>query len=173
MLNYGAAAQTYFNYYASKLANANLTAEQQTVAYTGTYTPGTAIDLEGATVDLQSVTLLLESYINLKFVVDSKEEGLQMEVALDADFTESMTLDMEQTKDKTGYKLIGETDVLSWNNTCYFRVVDAEGNPVSRTIAYSVTAYCAKMVENGEVNIVTNAILALYEASVAYYNAAE
>jgi plastocyanin len=173
MLNYGAAAQTYFNYYASKLANANLTAEQQTVAYTGTYTPGTAIDLEGATVDLQSVTLLLESYINLKFVVDSKEEGLQMEVGLDADFTESMTLDMEQTKDKTGYKLIGETDVLSWNNTCYFRVVDAEGNPVSRTIAYSVTAYCAKMVDNEEVNIVTNAILALYEASVAYYNAAE
>ncbi|MBQ8351347.1 MAG: hypothetical protein IJY20_04810 [Clostridia bacterium] len=168
MLNYGAAAQTYFNYFANDLVNEDLTDEQKTVAYTGTYAPGTATDLDGATVDLQSVTLLLEDYISLKLVVDSKEEGLKMEASFDAEFTESELGEMEKTADETGYKITAEIPVLSWNDTIYFRVVDADGNAVSRTIAYSVTAYCANMAENETVNGVTNAILALYEAAVAY-----
>ena len=168
MLNYGAAAQTYFDYKTFNLVNTDLTDDQKTVTPTGTYVTSSSTALDGATVELQSVTLLLEDNIALKLVVDSKQEGLKMQIATDAEFTNSTVEEMELTADETGYKLIGEIETMGWNTLLYFRVVDAEGNAVSRTIAYSVTAYCGNMAENTEVNGVTQAILALYDAVAAY-----
>ena len=169
-LNYGAAAQVYFDYQADKLVNAELTEEQKKVTHGTDYTEdGFVATVANPTAKMISMTLLLNDTINLKTVVLSEVEGARIEIATSASFAESVTLDLVTTEGGGSLKAI--MDGISpayWNTSFYFRVVDANGNVISNTFRYSVAAYCQNMQENAKVAPVADAILALYDAVAAY-----
>ena len=78
LLEYGAAAQEYFNYEASDLANANLGRTTSTPnissAYTPTVTQGTSVTSANATLSLDSTILIIVEFVSedgLTFTVDS------------------------------------------------------------------------------------------------------
>ena len=68
----------------------------------------------------------------------------------------------------------GITPVM-WNTPVYFRVLNADGDIVSPVVTYSVTSYIVRMLEKEsssgdeqDSTPVLHAMLALYEAAVAY-----
>ena len=165
ILNYGAAAQTYFAYKTDSLANASLTEEQKNVAPAGNYTKASAMPLDGATAKIIGISLLLEDMINLKLIVETEVEGAVVQIGGDASFESYTEIELERREDGVTYKAIsfgflpGDYDLL-----CYYRVVDANGKPISRTVAYSIAAYCQNMQADEKVGPVANAILALIDA---------
>ena len=76
LLNYGAAAQTYFTYRTNSMANADLTAEQQAL---GTAELGTlnsceaTVETPGATAHFSSKSVVLDSEIVVKFYMTFDE----------------------------------------------------------------------------------------------------
>ena len=75
MLNYGAAAQVYFNYNADDLANADLTDEELALASTNMNAVKSFkrdIFNANATVDIKGCSLALENRVEMKFSVDIK-----------------------------------------------------------------------------------------------------
>ena len=76
LLNYGAAAQTYFTYRTNSMANADLTAEQQAL---GTAELGTlnsceaTVETQGATAHFSSKSVVLDSEIVIKYYITFDE----------------------------------------------------------------------------------------------------
>jgi hypothetical protein len=106
----------------------------------------------------------------VKLVFDTDVEGAQVQMADNAEFNGARTVAYTATNDGNAYKAITEgIGAANYNSLIYIRVVDAEGNVISNTIAYSVAAYCQNM--QGTVGAVADAILALYDAANAYKNA--
>ena len=76
LLNYGAAAQTYFTYRTNSMANADLTAEQQALGTTelGTLNSCEAtVETPGATAHFSSKSVVLDSEIVIKYYITFDE----------------------------------------------------------------------------------------------------
>ncbi len=78
MLNYGAAAQIYFNYNTDDLANAGLTDEELALASTNMNAVESfknEVPNANATVDIKGCSLALENRVEMKFTVDIKDNS--------------------------------------------------------------------------------------------------
>lgn len=178
VLNYGAAAQTYFNYNADALVNADLTDDQKAINYAGEYEDrlGVFINREGDETTIATpyaVTLLLEDSISMKLLVTS---DVDLTAGYKVRFTlvngKSTVAELEKTADGAAYKAIftGLTPA-QWNNTYTITVVDEDNKAVSSTIAYSASSYAVRMAGDAETTAVTDKMLALYEKAMAFVNA--
>ncbi len=103
----------------------------------------------------------------MKIIVEG-DTAYAVQVSNDPEFSSPANLQPTLREDGETYKAIIYTTASSWNRPSYIRVVDELGNVVSRTITYSITAYCQNMAEDDAVAPVTNALLALYDAIEAY-----
>lgn len=173
MLNYGAAAQTYFGYKTDKLVNACLDDTQKVVTPADEgYAQATATALEGATAKLTGISLLLNDMIDMKVIVEKTGDGFgetaKLQIASDANFaTNVKTVDLVLRDDGETYKAIIESiPAGKWNDLIYIRVMEGD-TAISRTIAYAVTSYCGNMQTNTAVKPVADAILAIYDAAAA------
>ena len=180
-LNYAAAAQTYFGYKTDTLVNASLSEEQKAVTVTGTYeghyvfTP--MEDASGKVFRLHGMTLLLEDTVSLKLLATG-EAGLldsgAYYVRLTAnDMSTYVPLKPCEGEGSEGaYKAIFEgLTPLAWNTAYTLTICDGNDESaaeVSDSVTYSVTTYAVRTQGNADVNPVTDAMLALYEAALAY-----
>ena len=180
-LNYAAAAQTYFGYKTDTLANADLTEAQKAVTATGTYEGHYAIkpmeDASGKVFRLHGMTLLLEDTVSVKLLATGEAGLLDSDVyyvRLTAnDMSKYIPLDPCEGEGSEGaYKAIFEgLTPLAWNTAYTLTICDGNNEraaEVSASVTYSVTTYAARTQENAAVEPVTDAMLALYEAALAY-----
>ncbi len=181
-LNYAAAAQTYFGYKTDTLANAGLTAEQKTVTVTGTYEGHYAItpmeDASGKEVfRLHGMTLLLEDTVSVKLLATG-EAGLldsatyYVRLTANGMSTYESLVPCEGEGSEGAYKAIFEgLTPLAWNTAYTLTICDGNNESaaaVSASVTYSVATYAVRTKDNADVKPVTDAMLALYEAALAY-----
>ena len=143
---YNSASQTYFGYNTENLANASLTEAQKTVNPTGTYEQAFGTPFEGATAKILGISLLLEDDIAMKIIVDA-DAAAKVQIAQDENFEIVWgEYELTQREDGETYKVIfPDLTPICWNTLFYIRVVDENGETISRTVAYSVAAYCENM----------------------------
>ena len=172
-LNYAAAAQTYFNYNTSALANAALTAEQKTVAYTGTYTDGSTVTgTADDKADIYFATLLLKDTVSVKFVwtTTAADFATKYELAVfnGTEIVARMPLTACEGQTTT-FKVIAEGLVpTDWNTSVTFAIVEKDGTTViGQTATYSVMSYFIRMEDSETVGELCKAMIALYEAAAA------
>ena len=178
-LNYAAAAQTYFGYKTDTLANADLT-EAQKVTATGTYEGHYAIkpmeDASGKVFRLHGMTLLLEDTVSLKLLATGKaglpDSGAYFVRVTANDMSTYIPLDPCEGEGSGTYKAIFEgLTPLAWNTPYTLTICDGNDKSaaeVSASVTYSVTTYAVRTHANAAVEPVTDAMLALYEAALAY-----
>lgn len=170
-LGYAAAAQNYFNYKTDALATGGLTVDADVK---GTYDPDklfVVTKLVGATVAPSEMALLLRDTVGIHVkvaplgdaVVDMT--GYALQVADNATFDSASNIAIEDGK----AEMLGISARL-WNDSFYFRIVDADGTPVSSTFTYGISAYYARMNENDEVADLVKSMMRLYEATKAKLN---
>lgn len=173
-LNYAAAAQTHFKYNTAVLANAGLTAEQKTVTYAGEYTKELALGgTENSAAKAHGATLLLGDSVALKFVYTTTDASFADRYEL-AVFSEgniiariAPTLCKGQT---SSYKFILDGMMPSaWDADYTVAVVEKGGStPIGESLTYGVLIYLCRMKNHETVGDICKAMLALYEAAVAY-----
>lgn len=180
-LNYAAAAQTYFGYKTDTLANADLTEAQKAVTVTGTYEGHYAFtpmeDASGKVFRLHGMTLLLEDTVSVKLLATG-EAGLldsaTYYVRLTANDMSTYVplVPCEGEGSEGAYKAIFEgLTPLAWNTAYTLTICYGDNETaaeVSASVTYSVTTYAVRTQENPDVKPVTDAMLALYEAALAY-----
>ena len=175
-LNYGTAAQIYFDYKTDELINASLTDAQKAMTTTGTYaTVYENEKTEGATFKPYAVTLLLEDSISLKVIVNGTAGmdvgGYKMRFTCGG---EDFLVDLVPCGEGGGSQYKGILRGLTptqWNEAYEITVVDANGTAVSGTVTYSVSTYALRTADNAKTKAVTDKLLALYEMAVAYRSA--
>ncbi len=173
---YGDAAKAALNY---------------TAAYSGYFDRGTIpsiSDFEGSynttmglvdytgenEVTIHHASLIVEDKIGIKLVVSGLPTGATLQIASDRDFINILNAGnntFTKTTDNKAHKYIMEgISVANFDTMYYFRVVDASGTPISDTIQYSVSTYCARMgsadklVANYKLYVLCHAMMSLYEA---------
>ena len=89
-------------------------------------------------------------------------------MADNADFTHAQVIALVKTEEGKSEKAILEgITPANWHTRYDFRAVVAEGNAISHTLSYRVSAYGADMATDSAVAPVADAILALYESVAA------
>lgn len=162
-LNYGAAAQTHFNYKTDALANADLTPEQKTVAATAPVSVLAKGTLDNAAATITGASLLLQEDVVLKIFVDVDDAtGLKLRATVSGN--NSKDFDLVECDGQDGYKAIIDGIPAAMMGTAFeFAVVDAEGTAVSATVTYSIETYANRMA--------TSTVADVVKAMVAYGNA--
>lgn len=166
VLNYAAAAQTYFGYETDNLANAGLSAEDKTLADNTATSVLDKATLEGSTATITGFTLLLQDKVVIKTFIDAANAtGLKLEVLA---YLEDTVYNEEtgEYEDIAGWSVIAESELTAcaggdgykayfeventWDySTAYqFRVVNADGEAVSDTVTYSVESYIARKADS-------------------------
>lgn len=151
MLNYGAAAQNYFSYNTQDLANAGLTAAQKTIPTTE-FASHYAVS-GTATLPIFSIktaSLVLQDLTHFRFAVLAEGgdlDGVSLQMASDAAFTEIIgNYPLADCPVYAGiYRQVTTDGVVpaDLDEVFYFRVTD--GTNHSKTLAYSVESYAARM----------------------------
>lgn len=161
MLNYGAAAQEYWNYNPKNLANAELTDEQKACA-TQTepaMTDHRAVSGTANGLELKGITLLMQEKIAIKYYFTHKNYTGEM-----SDLTMKVTYvdrnGQTQTAEITGDKfttngdsycvVFDELNPTQLRTVCTAEVFDKDGNKVSQTVTYSAESYAARKVADGK-----------------------
>ena len=171
MLNYGAAAQLYFNYDAENLVNADLTEEQKAL---GTQTMPEAVDnssIEGdgsrvsTSVSLQSKVLL---YINCTYASNENSDLKFVIKDLDGNVLEELAPSMVNARvcqgiyDNVGAKQMRDLVTIELQDN---------GVTVSKIVTWNIESYVAQTratsTEQAKINAV-NAML-IYGDSAAVY----
>lgn len=153
VLNYAAAAQTYF-----AVTGGTLTYTAPTVS--GTYVDNLAIvgdKLADARVAPTEVSLLLKDTVSFKFTVDGAEDG---DVLRMTNGDDSATFVIEN-----GVAEVTGITAANWNTLYTFVIEDENGDAVSSTFTYSVSTYYARMKNSNDSTLVDliTAMMALYE----------
>ena len=158
MLNYGASAQSYWNYNTANPANAGLTVEQQALATqtepTLTDDPYTISGNDTATVKFTSAALVLKEKVAIKYYM--KLNGYTGNVS---DLTMKLTCvdanGKTQTATISGDKFTKVNDdsfavvfdglnATQMRTVCTAEIFDREGTKVSGKLTYSIEAYAAR-----------------------------
>lgn len=169
-LDYISEAQTYFGYETGSLANGGSPAN---TAVKGTYDPEklfTVTSLAGATVAPAEIALLLRDTVGIHIKIAAlggktvNMSGYKLEVSDNAAFTSAALVPVVEKNGQYKAEMLGITARL-WNDSFFFRVVDASGKPVSSTFTYGVSAYYARMSENDGVCSLVSSMMVLYEAT--------
>lgn len=169
-LDYISEAQTYFGYQTDNLANGGASAN---TALKGTYDPAklfTVVMLDGATVAPSEISLLLRDTVGIHIKIAAlggktvNMSGYQLEIADNASFTHASTVPVVASNGEYKAEMHGITPRL-WNDSFFFRIVDANGTPVSSTFTYGVSAYYARMNQNDGISSLVSSMMVLYEAT--------
>lgn len=174
ILDYGAAAQDYFNYHTEAPANAALPTlycgRQPTQTYQSVCdaTPW----LSGHSVLPQGMTLRLQDDVAFCLYAGAAtvEETLYAQISLQPEFSDATTVPMPYDREKESYVAIFDgIRPAAWNTSYYFRVVDGDGLPLSPTLTYSVASYAVRMKNTTQaLDTLLSAMLVFHEASIAY-----
>lgn len=143
LVTYGASAQSAFGYNMNNLANAILPEDLRPGSFDGAlndvYAQG-----EGEN-PITAVSLLLDNEFGFKFLIANVEgaEKYVLEFADNAEFTDSVKVDMVATKEGKEQKAIVRLPLSDLDQTYYARVIvdDVAG----ATLTYSVESYVARI----------------------------
>ena len=153
LLNYGAAAQTYHNYKADSLANAELTEEQKTWASTGNLTLENITDTAYETVADPEVTwkaasLILDNAVTIryKFAAEDVTE-LTLKVKYNDKELEYDESFFEANSDGTYSFKFSKLFANQMSVPVYATFYKGD-RPVSNTLAYNVESYAAQVQQS-------------------------
>jgi len=147
LLNYGAEAQNFFDYNKANLANAMLTEDQKE------YTVDNINNVYAQTGEghkIKAVSLIAGNKVGMKFMTDGVEGATSyvLEVADNAEFTDSEKIDMVNAEVGAERKAIYYISNLEMAKTFYVRVVidDVAG----ATLTYSVESYLERISDTSD-----------------------
>ena len=156
MLNYGAAAQIYFNYNTDNLANADLTEDQQALAsqeLAEMTSHKNTVGGEDATVVLAGTALVLENAIETNYYLNLngyKAEDLVAKIT----YVDCLGKEVEVVVEGKDFAVKDQYHVVRFSGlssremrTVYsMTVFDKEGNVVSATYEYSIESYAVSQL---------------------------
>lgn len=176
ILNYGTAAQQYFDYHTDRPMNVQLSEEQRLAAYTGRYESVLAARDSGSYAVLPSgMALSLNDTVDFRMYVEAEEGGnYRIQMARDEAFSSCATVERALVAGVEDSVLLTGITPTMWNTPYYFRILDEGGNVASPILTYSVTSYIVRIMEretaeeeNKSTALLTS-MLALYEAAEEY-----
>ena len=166
MLNYGASAQTYWNYNTANLVNQDLTEEQAAFATQTepTLTNNCTVTDNTGTIHFDSVSLLLKEKVAIKYYLSpkgytGKVSDLTMKVSYvdkNGDMqTETISGDKFTLTDDGRYAVVfDKLNPTQLRTVCTAEVYDADGNKVSGTLTYSAESYAARKLSDPDAQLV-------------------
>lgn len=166
LLNYGAAAQTYWHYNEKNLVNATLTAEQKALATAEAESVESIKDGQ----NLYGTSLVLEDEILLKFYFDvAYAEGMSAKAAFTDHTGEEMTVELQASKNSNLTQvLVTGMAIADYKCAVTCELYDAEGNVVAWGVD-SMASNCSRQVEPAWL-VVCDAIMKLGASSYAYFH---
>ena len=170
-LNYGAAAQTYFNYKTDNLANTGVVGS---LSFTLPEAESALAFAGSGAYKFSGATLLLEDTVVLKLLVDAKADpaadyATYYVKAADSD----VKIALKQRKgdtDGSHLKALVEIPFSKLGTTFTFAVYNGNGEQVSHALTYSVDTYAARTTDLAEQADLVAAIRAAGIASANYVN---
>ncbi|MBO5051408.1 MAG: right-handed parallel beta-helix repeat-containing protein [Clostridia bacterium] len=175
MLNYGAEAQTYFNYKTDDLANAGLTNEEKQTPV-GEYENKIGLTGEATLSGYQyyGASLVLEDLPALRIFLTVEDglsmENIRIEMAYDEAFTnpKSYTPAWHSSVGAYGITVVG-VPVALMRTMHYFRITD--GTSTSYTLSYSPETYAARSHANNlDSRDVADALFTYVDAALHFAN---
>ena len=156
MLNYGAAAQIYWNYNTDNLANADLTEDQQALAsqeLAEMTSHKNAVGGEDATVVLAGTALVLENAIETNYYLNLNGHNAEDLVAK-ITYVDCLGKEVEVVVEGKDFAVKDQYHVVRFSGlssremrTVYsMTVFDKEGNVVSATYEYSIESYAVSQL---------------------------
>ncbi|MCQ2428322.1 MAG: hypothetical protein MJ137_08010 [Clostridia bacterium] len=166
MLNYSAAAQTYFGYATDKLSNRGLPAAAQkpSAGNDNIIAAEAAPDVDGdASALVTGAQLVIGDSVSMKFGSEGTSSAAKLLVWTAADFAaldKSQPLSGVMTEKTCSFALDRASDgsfsledipAKKYADTYYFRLCDTVGGKTvyGNVFTFSVTGYCEKMLNNG------------------------
>ena len=186
-LNYGAAAQIYFGYNTTDLANKDLTEEQLALgtaerelvsALATTDSSTTAARFSSANLELESkITIRAVTNINSETYTANKDTWyaevkytnyLGGETILTIPFSDARIVVDE--KDRT-YIAVNALAAREMSTLVEFTVYDGDGAAVTNTLTYSIESYAASKANNSDANLVAlvKAMMKFGDGAKAYF----
>lgn len=165
MLYYAAQLQEYTNYRTDVLANEGILFTPNLKGNYDIQALHTVIPMSGASVTLESVSLLWNGTPTLGFAFNGASDmnGYALQMADNAGFLNTTVIPL-QASEGIFTATLTDLSVEEWNDICYFRVVDTANAQVSDIFTYSISAfYASQSVQDASHGIAT-AMMALYEA---------
>ena len=184
LLNYGAAAQTYWNYNTANLANAGLTAEQQALATQAApkLESSKALTLnDGASVHFKSASLSLKEKVTINYYLELSEytgdvNDLQVVISyIDNDGTiKAATVDGSALTYRNGSYAasFSALNAKQMRTVCTAEVfAKATGERISDTAVYSIESYAASKSNDADAALVAliNAMMTYGDSTSAYF----
>lgn len=179
MLNYGAYAQTYFNYNTENLANAALAADEQAmdqeILYYATFDAVKGSTNNICNTEINAFALELNNTINLKVYlkIDPTESGSKMQIQI-ADSASDLGSTKIDINENNPVYVLEDLSLSEMSKTFYFRVTVRYGPTLyyGYTFSYSIESYAARMVDSTEPGL-GNLVRAMMEFGKAInaYNA--
>lgn len=166
MLNYGASAQTYWNYNTANLVNQDLTEEQAAFATQTepTLTNNCTVTDNTGAIHFDSVSLLLKEKVAIKYYLSpkgytGKASDLTMKVSYvdkNGDTqTETISGDKFTLTDDGRYAVVfDKLNPTQLRTVCTAEVYDVNGNKVSGTLTYSAESYAARKMSDPDAKLV-------------------
>lgn len=185
LLNYGAAAQTYWHYNTANLANANLTEEQQKLATQTAPTLESCKALtkhDGAAVHFKSASLSLKEKVTINYYLDLTDyngdvNDLQVVISYtDTDGSlKTATVDGSALSNRNGIYVasFSALNALQMRTACTAEVYDkTAGERVSDTVTYSIESYAASKADDTDAALaeLVNAMMKYGDATCAYFS---
>ena len=185
LLNYGAAAQTYWHYNTANLANANLTEEQQKLATQTAPTLESCKALtkhDGAAVHFKSASLSLKEKVTINYYLDLTEyngdvNDLQVVISYtDTDGSlKTATVDGSAISNRNGSYVasFSALNAIQMRTLCTAEVYDkTAGERVSDTVTYSIESYAASKANDTDASLIAlvNAMMTYGDAANAFFN---
>ena len=185
LLNYGAAAQSYYGYNAANLVNAGLTEEQQSYATQGDPTLSTCralIQNEGATVSFKSCTLYMKEKVSINYYLNlANYTGDVDDLCVKISYTDENGKAWTQTIDSSellykeyngSYYYVANFSALNamqMRTECRAEVFSkATGERISNTLLYSIESFAYSKANDPDTGLA-----ALVNAMMKYGNAVE
>lgn len=176
MLNYGEAAQKYWDYNTDNLANDALTSQQKAWGTSGLRTLNSVREIintsENDKAKWNSMTLILKNNITIvgKFTAESTD-GIYVKVEDASRSAVSNIYSSDFTYD--GNKIVFNFENIyasQLSDVFYFTVYDKAGNPISGTCKYSVESYVnsAQSFEDKELKVLAQTIIKYGDAAKAF-----
>lgn len=188
MLNYGSAAQKYFNYNASNLVNAGLTEEQKALAsWNGTDIELNTVKsyerLENEKAKFNSISLLFEDVITIKYILDLSSYTDDMsELSFVIRYKDSLGYDREKVVpfsefvNNGNFYTVSFTDIpvkdmsIEVKATIYKNYGDMDSTQVSGTTTYSIESYAYSKATSTNKNLayLVKSMIAFGNSTKAY-----
>ncbi len=188
LLNYGAAAQSYYGYNAASPVNANLTAEQQSYATQENPTLSTCRELiqnEGATVSFKSCTLYMKEKVSINYYLNlSNYAGAVDDLCVKVSYTDENGKAWTQTIDSSellykeyngSYYYVANFSALNamqMRTECKAEVFSkATGERISNTLLYSIESFAYSKADDPDTGLagLVNAMMKYGNAVEAYF----